>query len=79
MPMVRTNRPPGAVSCAPNTCSIRARMRLYPRGRRGKTDMRDHPNRRIRYHIILDRRRQQRHLTTILAPNIAHEKRPHRS
>ncbi len=31
MPMVRTMRPPGAVSCAPNTCSMRARMRLFAR------------------------------------------------
>ena len=38
----------------------------------------DHPNRRIRRHIVLDHRRQQRCLTTILAHNIAHEKRPHR-
>ena len=29
--MVRTSRPPGAVSCAPNTCSMRARMRLFVR------------------------------------------------
>ena len=29
--MVRTKRPPGAVSCAPNTCSMRARMRLFAR------------------------------------------------
>jgi hypothetical protein len=34
----------------------------------------DHPNRRIRCHIVLNRRRQQRCLTTILALNVAHEK-----
>jgi hypothetical protein len=34
----------------------------------------DHPNRRIRRHIVLNRRRQQRCLTTILALNVAHEK-----
>jgi hypothetical protein len=34
----------------------------------------DHPNWRIRRHIILDRRRQQRCLATILALNVAHGK-----
>ncbi|MGO9526479.1 MAG: hypothetical protein ACLP0A_02775, partial [Verrucomicrobiia bacterium] len=38
------------------------------------TECVDHPNRRISRHIVLNRRRQQRRLTTILAPNVAHEK-----
>jgi hypothetical protein len=34
----------------------------------------DHPNRGIRRYIVLNRRRQQCRLTTILALNVAHEK-----
>jgi hypothetical protein len=33
-----------------------------------------HPNRGIRRYIVLNRRRQQCRLTTILALNVAHEK-----
>ena len=38
----------------------------------------DHSNRRIRCHVVLNRRRQKCCLSAILARNVAHGRRPHR-
>jgi hypothetical protein len=75
---MQTNQKPGRLQKVPvDRTEVAGRRNRPPESQPGRIEPVhkgiDNPNRRLRRHMVLDRRRQQRGLTAIPAPNMAHE------